>query len=521
MRIPVLLVVPPHDSVRQSAAAVLAQVPPPELSVPNLPTDFEVDRSFAAIPLGSTRRPAAGLSALLPHLSEEFAIRGFVEAESVAQVPTSIGGYPVFSDPTIAAFPADPGCDGAAVGTWADIAQTFDVTKLGLRGFTGAGVAIAIMDGGLNIAYLTTKLGRTPNFSAANSWTPTGGSTSPGTYAEGHGTMCAFDALICAPYATLLDYPILGPPLQPSLLSNALTAYNALKNVLQQSPPAYSSIIVSNSWGVYDPTTDLPKGDPGRYIDNPNHPFNKLVTALSPSFDIVFAAGNCGPSCPDPKCMGDVPPGNPDKTKETIRGANALETVITVGGCTKNGDLVGYSSFGPAITGMFNDKPDIVYYTQFTGSAVYPVDAGTSASCPVFAGVLAAIRSQPTITGTITPPDMLTLIRSNTYQPDGHCKWMNYNGYGIPQSPWTLILYITQGTCEWRVDDLAKRLHQLGQDANYVATLFHAMIVPRGKAQTCMTAAGYTLAETIAAIDSVYGHPTPQQAARATASAPA
>jgi subtilase family serine protease len=39
-------------------------------------------------------------------------------------------------------------------------------------------------------------------------------------------------------------------------------------------------------------------------------------------------------------------------------------------------------------------KPDLAAYTHFKGSMVYPEDGGTSAACPVTAGVVAAIRTR-------------------------------------------------------------------------------------------------------------------------------
>jgi hypothetical protein len=38
------------------------------------------------------------------------------------------------------------------------------------------------------------------------------------------------------------------------------------------------------------------------------------------------------------------------------------------------------------------NKPDLAAYTHFEGSHVYPEDGGTSAACPVAAGVIAALR---------------------------------------------------------------------------------------------------------------------------------
>jgi hypothetical protein len=61
--------------------------------------------------------------------------------------------------------------------------------------------------------------------------------------------MCAYDALIGAPEATLIDVAVLGT----------------------------FDVVVTNSWGVYDPIDDVP---PGSYIANPKHAFN-IASACS------------------------------------------------------------------------------------------------------------------------------------------------------------------------------------------------------------------------------------------------
>src|SRR5208283_2321154 len=103
--------------------------------------------------------------------------------------------------------------------------------------------------------------------------------------------------------------------------------------------------------------------------------------------DILFAAGNCGATCPDSRCDNPmVPP--------TINGANSHPDVITVAGVDTNRQVVGYSSMGPGA--LSQEKPDIASFTHFLGSEAFgpgSPDSGTSAACPVMAGVIAALRS--------------------------------------------------------------------------------------------------------------------------------
>ena len=201
--------------------------------------------------------------------------------------------------------------------------------------------------------------------------------------------MCAFDACIAAPACTLVDIAVLRPvsPLRSglaALLSDAVRAYSHLQGLLTRSDRP-RALVVSNSWGMFHPSWDLPPGDPGNYSDNPNHPFNRSVGALEAlGADILFAAGNCGPQCPDSRCQG--------VSSNAIYGANGHPAVLSVAGVDTQRVRVGYSSIGPGR--LARRKPDISGYTHFKGSEVFESDGGTSAATPVVAGILAAIRSK-------------------------------------------------------------------------------------------------------------------------------
>src|SRR5258707_5717160 len=98
--------------------------------------------------------------------------------------------------------------------------------------------------------------------------------------------------------------------------------------------------------------------------------------------DILFAAGNCGPECPDGRCQG--------VTNAGIFGANSSAAVTCVAGVLTTGNRVGYSTVGPGR--LVKEKPDVACYTHFAGSGVYAADGGTSAATPVLTGLVAAIR---------------------------------------------------------------------------------------------------------------------------------
>ena len=384
MRVPVILALP-------SDLGRLRGAPVP-------PVGFEMDSAARPVPIGPSRRGLVSTKMLSESDTDRVAVRGTVEAARLEDVPEQMGGADVFSDPPLTLFRA---CyDDPAVGERADVERLLDLAKLRAAGLDGQGVAVAIVDNGINVGALAGLLGCSPAFDAANSWTPPGGMVPPGQYPVGHGTLCAYSALIAAPGATLLDMPGLAPTGQGGstiapTLSSALLAYAHLLAfwAVAFSPTGagkYGALVVSNSWGMPNPALDFPPGHPGRYGDNPNHPFNVVTAALArANADILFAGGNCGTDCPMQICPVDG--------KDTIAGAAALSEVLTVAGCDTTDRRVGYSSQGPAPAGMPGQKPDLAGYTHFRGSELEGPgmpDRGTSVACPLTAGCIAAIRTK-------------------------------------------------------------------------------------------------------------------------------
>ncbi|WP_280257722.1 S8 family serine peptidase [Nocardia wallacei] len=352
-------------------------------------------------------------------------VRGEVADEAAAAaVRRSAGVVGVFADPTIQ--PVVTCGDSAAVGTWHDVESRLRVGDLAAAGLDGAGVALAIVDTGINAAKVGQVRGR-PTVDAGRSWNPQGVKGTAGEFPVGHGTMCAFDAMIAAPAATLLDLPVLrssrqgGSPTD-GLLSDALAAYAHLRTVLTAQPESTRALVVSNSWGVFSPDTDFPVGDPGNYSDNPSHPFNTIVGTLAAAgADILFAAGNCGRDCPDGRCAF------PDRP---INGANSHPSVLSVGGVDTGNQRVGYSSQGPGR--LAERKPDVCTYTHFLGSTAFGADTpdtGTSAACPTAAGLIAAVRTRYPA-GVIPPERLRDLVRRTALRHGGTEFDYDY-GYGI------------------------------------------------------------------------------------------
>ncbi|MGO4649631.1 S8 family serine peptidase [Nocardia sp. 2YAB30] len=380
------------------AAELVAAVADPAVTVG--PSDvidelpgFVLDRSFA--PVAVPRQTGTDqLSYSLASTDASVLVRGEIADEeitaSVAALSRSRTVTGVFADPIIQTSLT---CgDNRAVGNWHDVGSLLHVEELAAAGLTGAAVALAIVDTGINAKRVAEVRGGPVNIDKKRSWNPPGVTGTAGEFPIEHGTMCAFDALVAAPQAALIDIPVMrstqrGKTVMEGLLSDAVAAYAHLRTVLTDQPAASRALVISNSWGSFSPQWDFPVGQPGNYSDNPSHPFNIIVGSLEAAgADIVFAAGNCGRDCPDGRCAF------PDKP---ITGANSHPSVLSIGGVDTTGTRVGYSSQGPGR--LTERKPDICAYTHFLGSTAFGADepdTGTSAACPVAAGLITAIRTE-------------------------------------------------------------------------------------------------------------------------------
>lgn len=329
----------------------------------------------------------------------------------------------VFSDPVVERCLVCS--DSPPLGTDADVERLAGVASLRDCALDGAGVVVAVVDTGINMAYLERR-GKTPTFWREGSWAI--GNQPLGAMPVDHGTMCAYGVCIAAPACTLADIALLRPfgGTLRAVLSDAVRAYSHLRDVLAGPlrPPDLKGLVVNNSWGMFHPSWDLPPADPGNYSDNPNHPFNRAVGALEAlGADIVFAAGNCGRDCPDSRCQG--------QSTNAIYGANGHPAVLSVAGVDTSDARAGYSAIGP---GRLSDrKPDICGYTHFRGSEVFAADGGTSTAAPVVAGVVAAVRTKrphDAADPATSPAAMRTLLTA-TARDLGTAGYDYAFGYGV------------------------------------------------------------------------------------------
>jgi serine protease AprX len=291
------------------------------------------------------------------------------------------------------------------------IRDLLDVRTIWRDGFRGQEIVVGIIDEGVNGEFYPV----TGGFSRPDAQAP---GTAPIT---SHGSMCAADVLIAAPWATIYDYPFLGIPDS----GGALTMFQALLDQRRRDGKPH---LTSNSYGfVGVPPREMNPNHEIWDIDHPLHrKIREVIESGAPAF---FAAGNCGQECPSGNCQpSGIGPGI------SIHASNSLGEVITVAAVNSQKLRIGYSSQGP---GMFEPhKPDFSSYSHFFGNfgpgrpggtdhAAF--DNGTSAATPVAAGVGALLMSA---LGPISPAlvkDALIAGASDIGLPG----WDEDTGHGV------------------------------------------------------------------------------------------
>lgn len=313
-------------------------------------------------------------------------------------------------------------------GTRADAKRTV-VAKALQPDFRGQRVNVVIIDQGLDKNFIPAK-----NWGGGLSLTglPAGGATR-----TSHGMMIARSILDLAPDAVLYDVPLIPERITADFFSGLSSAHAAyakllLEIALRRPCERWSGPwILVNAWAVFDRSVEPSLGN---YTENKNpfgHPLiNVVKLAIGVfTFDVIFAAGNCGEFCGSSRCGGvDRGPGR------SIWGANALSEVITAGAVLANQMWAGYSSQGPGPNknGLAHDKPDLCAPSNFREASDAALsNTGTSAACAMTAGVVAALRSNPAWYQTnVLPQRMLSALTQGARKTQGS-GWNGRLGHGI------------------------------------------------------------------------------------------
>lgn len=304
-------------------------------------------------------------------------------------------------------------CDcnsGLPKGTMADVRRFIGVNNIHAAGFTGSNIVVGVVDSGVTAQGRTLRIGEAPSRLIPNvvdGW-PSDWGTQSSSWSY-HGNMCATDVLGMAPDCRIYDLRISNATTYSGLVSNALQAFQwAINHYHIDGTPH----VLTNSWGMFQ------KVWLSDYTDNPDHPFTrKVVEAIELGIIVLFAAGNCGQTCPDGRCRTDNGPG------KSIWGANGHPFVMTVGAVNPRGEYIGYSSQGPAA--LDPNKPDFCSISHFTG--YFNSDSGTSAATPIAAGVVALLKQHNRGLNQLEAKAAL----QETCRPLGAPGWDQFSGYGI------------------------------------------------------------------------------------------
>lgn len=209
----------------------------------------------------------------------------------------------------------------------------------------------------------------------------------------GHGTQTARQVLSLAPNAIINDYRILaGDRIRspPAFVSGAIAGYQHLAARMKEKPRPWIAV---NAWSLFDKALDPGRGGTDECLpgSRPTALYDAIEQVEKAGADVVFAAGNCGGFCADPRCaQGSAGP-------DSILGVASLPSVLCVGAVRCDGIWDGSSSEGGDGDGMIPGalKPDLCAPSGFSedGNAGI-LNTGTSTACALTAGAIAALRRE-------------------------------------------------------------------------------------------------------------------------------
>jgi subtilisin family serine protease len=280
-------------------------------------------------------------------------------------------------------------------------------------GFRGQNIVVGLIDEGVSDFYPVIGGHERP------------GGSRPGTASiQSHGSMCAADVLVAAPFAKLYDYPFLAG----QDAGSSGVALEMFQAILDQRRVNGTPHLTSNSYGFYS----LPSRDeePNHEAYDPDHPLNRKVReVIASGAACFFAAGNCGEECPAGNCHSSA-----IGPKRSISGANSLPETLAIAAVNSRHERIGYSAQGPGT--LAAQKPDLSAYSHFfgnfgpgrpAGGTEKNFDNGTSAACPVAAGVAALLLSA----FADLSPDDIRLALTETAIDLGPPGWDANTGAGV------------------------------------------------------------------------------------------
>ena len=376
-------------------------------------TEFKLDTSFKPIPSSPIKEMVNSLRAAN---ETSVLVRGEIEDSKEKELESQPSVIKVWTDARIEStrnFDVPSDCTEKCIGDLNEVAKYLGADKIWIDGIRGQDIVIGVCDKGVDKNEIQAVI---------DGWSPWWYLPWGEILAGGdHGNMCTTDALGVCPDAKIYDIGVLKARYQAQqVISNAIAGFQWAieKHKLDKTPH-----ILSNSWNMYQ------ESDAPDYATNKDHPFTrKVIEAIQEGIIVCFSAGNCGSQCPDRRCGSDYGP------SKSILGANGLEEVITVGAVNLDEECMCYSSQGPAA--LWDKKPDFCGIAQFKGyfdgSDLYEpeCDTGTSAACPIVAGVIGLLKCAfPDITQNYVKEVLQKTVKDVTNHG------FNYQfGYGIIQA---------------------------------------------------------------------------------------
>ncbi|WP_170476422.1 S8/S53 family peptidase [Ruegeria arenilitoris] len=294
----------------------------------------------------------------------------------------------------------------------------------------GRGVKILVIDQGFNKDYLGSLNGI---YGGGMGWIVDGKVKIPGegkwpytSLEQRHGSMLLRSLVKLAPKAEIRDIPLIPERITDVgyFALHALFAFAFIKALYLSKQGPW---VLLNAWGVVD---RFAEGLWGSYTNNRDHFLNLMIASIAEKHDVVFAAGNNGQFCADPRATGyDAGPGN------SIFGANGLPEVTSVGAVRADGAWIGASSQGPGpedfqIGNGTVEKPDFCVPSWFTEDHDHFLrSGGTSAASALTAGCIAALR-QGWGTTAVSPAELRAAIRNSSRQV-AQTGWSARTGTGV------------------------------------------------------------------------------------------
>jgi hypothetical protein len=320
---------------------------------------------------------------------------------------------------------------GHGFGTRAAARRLMAADRLEAEGLLGKGVNVFVVDQGLHRSYIE-RLGG--NFATGVLWETDNKVKVPGEekapylpVERGHGGMLVRSLIDLAPECEIYDFPLIPRRITGSEFFglNATYAFWIIRLICDTLAGPW---VILNAWGLVDRFAETIRGD---YSNNRNHWLNILIASIGTRHDVIFAAGNNGQFCGDPRVTGyDLGPGR------SIFGANGLPEVYSAGAVRTDGTWVGGASQGPGPShfavspGVQVEKPDLAAPSWFNEDRDAALrSGGTSSAAAVLAGVVAALRSHSEL-GFMTPAALRQNLRSNS-RPTNGPGWSRRTGTGI------------------------------------------------------------------------------------------